>query len=158
MYKAAVLTLSDSRSRSQGEDVSGKGILELIKKLSVEVIKYEVIPDDIEMIKARLIDYCDNLKADLILTTGGTGFGPRDVTPEATKAVIEKEAPGIPEAMRMRCLKSTNRAMLSRATAGIRGRTLIVNLPGSPEGARESLEAVTDGLLHGLDMLAGKKH
>jgi len=110
------------------------------------------------MIKARLIDYSDNLKADLILTTGGTGFGPRDITPEATKAVIEKEAQGIPEAMRMGCLKFTNRAMLSRATAGIRGRTLIVNLPGSPEGARESLEAVLDGLLHGLEMLAGKKH
>ena len=158
MYKAVVITISDSRSSRQAEDESGKIVGELVEKFPAEVIKYEIIPDEQDIIKARLIDYCDKLKADLILTTGGTGFGARDFTPEATKEVIEREVPGIPEAMRMGCLGSTQRAMLSRAVAGIRGRTLIVNLPGSPRGAKESLEAVSQGILHGLDMMAGRKH
>ena len=110
------------------------------------------------MIKEKLIDYCDNLKVDLVLTTGGTGFTARDFTPEATREVIEKEVPGIPEAMRTLCLKFTKRAMLSRAIAGTRGKTLIINLPGSTRGAKESLEAILDGLGHGLDMLVGKEH
>ncbi len=158
MYKVAVLTVSDRRSKGQGEDKSGNTVKEIVRKMELEIIKYEIIPDEPDVIKSRLIEYSDNLKADLVLTTGGTGFGPRDFTPEATKEVIDRDAPGIPEAMRMECLKFTKRAMLSRAAAGIRGRTLIVNLPGSPEGARESLEAISQELLHGLDMIAGRDH
>ncbi len=158
MYKVAVLTVSDRRSKGQGEDKSGNTVKEIVRKMELEIIKYEIIPDEPDVIKSRLIEYSDNLKADLVLTTGGTGFGPRDFTPEATKEVIDRDAPGIPEAMRMECLKFTKRAMLSRAAAGIRGRTLIVNLPGSPEAARESLEAISQELLHGLDMIAGRDH
>ncbi|MBI4974626.1 MAG: MogA/MoaB family molybdenum cofactor biosynthesis protein [Candidatus Omnitrophica bacterium] len=158
MYKVAVLTISDKCSQGKREDETGRIAQEIIKKLPGEVVKYEIIPDEPATIKARLIDYCDNLKVDLVLTDGGTGFTVRDNTPEATKAVIEKEVPGIPEAMRVACLASTKRAMLSRAVSGIRGRTLIVNLPGSTRGARESLEAILEGLPHGLDMIAGKEH
>lgn len=158
MYRVAVLTISDKCSKSQREDKSGKIVQELIKNLPAQVVKYEIIPDEPEMIKAKLIDYCDELKVDLILTDGGTGFTERDNTPEATQEVIEKEVPGIPEAMRTECLKITKRAMLSRGVAGIRGRTLIINLPGSSKGAQESLEAVLTTLPHGLDMIAGKEH
>lgn len=158
MYKAVVLTISDRCSKGEREDKSGKIIQELIRALPAEVIKYEIIPDEPEIIKERLIFYCDKLKADLVLTNGGTGFTARDFTPEATKEVIEREVPGIPEAMRTLCLQSTKRAMLSRAIAGIRGKTLIINLPGSTKGAKESLEAILDGLGHGLDMLIGKEH
>ncbi len=158
MYKAAVLTISDKCSRGQREDKSGEVVQEVVKRLPAEVIKYEIIPDEPGMIKERLINYCDNLKADLVLTTGGTGFGSRDFTPEATKEIIDREVPGIPEAMRFAGIKFTKRAMLSRASAGIRGKTLIVNLPGSPQGAKESLEAILEGLLHGLEMIAGREH
>ncbi|HLD82547.1 MAG TPA: MogA/MoaB family molybdenum cofactor biosynthesis protein [Candidatus Omnitrophota bacterium] len=157
-YRAAVLTISDKCSTGQREDRSGKIVQELIRGLPAEVVKYDVIPDEPDMIKERLIDYCDNLKVDLVLTNGGTGFTVRDFTPEATREVIEKEAPGIPEAMRVTCLKSTKRAMLSRAIAGIRNKTLIVNLPGSSQGAKESLEAILETLPHGLDMILGKEH
>jgi molybdenum cofactor synthesis domain-containing protein len=158
MYKVAVLTISDKCSKGQREDKSGKIIQELVKKLPGEVIKYEVIPDDPEIIKEKLIHYSDALNVDLVLTNGGTGFTPRDFTPEATQEVIEREVPGIPEAMRTQCLKLTRRAMLSRGVAGIRGRTLIVNLPGSSKGSKESLEAILEGLPHGLDMVAGRAH
>lgn len=158
MYRVAVLTVSDKCSKGQRIDESGKIVQELIKTLPVEVVKYEIIPDEAQMIKAKLIEYCDNLKLDLVLTNGGTGFSSRDVTPEATQAVIEKEVPGIPEAMRIECLRFTKRAMLSRAVAGIRGKTLIVNLPGSSKGAKESLETILETLPHGLDMIAGKEH
>ncbi len=158
MYRVVVLTISDKCSKGQREDNSGKIVQGLAKNLPGEVIKYEVIPDDLSMIKERLIDYCDNLKADLVLTTGGTGFTARDVTPEATRTVIEKEVPGIPEAMRVKGLESTERAMLSRGIAGIRRKTLIVNLPGSSRGVKESLEAVLTALPHGLDMIAEKEH
>jgi len=158
MYKVAVLTISDKCSKGQREDKSGKIIQELIKPLPGEVISYEIIPDEPEMIKERIVYYCDTLKADLVLTGGGTGFTARDFTPEATKEVIEKEVPGIPEAMRVECLKFTKRAMLSRAVAGIRKKTLIINLPGSSKGAKESLGAILEGLPHGLDMLAEKEH
>lgn len=158
MYKVAVLTISDKCSKGQREDKSGKIIQELIKPLPGEVISYEIIPDEPEMIKERIVYYCDTLKADLVLTDGGTGFTARDFTPEATKEIIEREVPGIPEAMRVECLKFTKRAMLSRAIAGIRKKTLIINLPGSTKGAKESLEAILEGLPHGLDMLAEKEH
>lgn len=158
MYKVAVLTISDKCSKGQREDKSGRIIQELVKDLPGEVVKYEVIPDEPEMIKERLIDFCDNLKVDLVLTNGGTGFTPRDLTPEATKEVIERVVPGIPEAMRVECLRLTKRAMLSRGIAGIRKRTLIVNLPGSSRGAKESMEAILEGLPHGLDMIAEREH
>ncbi|MDP2980621.1 MAG: MogA/MoaB family molybdenum cofactor biosynthesis protein [Candidatus Omnitrophota bacterium] len=158
LYKVAVLTISDKCSKGQREDKSGKIVQDIVKRLPGEVVKYEIIPDEPEMIKERLIDYCDNLKVDLVLTDGGTGFTARDLTPEATREVIEREVPGIPEAMRVECLKITKRAMLSRAIAGIRGRTLIINLPGSTKGAQESLEAILEGLPHGLDMILEREH
>jgi len=156
MYRVAVLTISDRCSRGKTEDKSGRIVIDLLRQKPFELIKYEVIPDEPEMIKERLISYCDDLKIDLVLTTGGTGFTPRDFTPEATREVIERETPGIPEAMRVECLKFTKRAMLSRAIAGIRGKSLIINLPGSSRGARESLEVILDTLPHALDTLQGK--
>ncbi len=158
MYKVAVLTISDKCSKGEREDKSGKIVQELIKQVPAEIVKYEIIPDEPDLIKEKLINYCDNLKVDLVLTNGGTGFTARDFTPEATREVIEKEVPGIPEAMRTSCLRFTKRAMLSRAIAGIRNKTLIVNLPGSPQGAKESLEAILEALPHGLDMVLGKEH
>ena len=158
IYQVAVLTISDRCSKGERADESGKIVREIIKRLPGEVVKYEVIPDVPEQIKERLIDYCDNLKVDLVLTEGGTGFTSTDFTPEATKEVIEKEIPGIPEAMRVEGLKFTKRAMLSRAIAGIRGKTLIVNLPGSKKGVKESLDAILEGLPHGLEMIAGRSH
>lgn len=157
MYKVAVLTISDRCFSGQKEDKSGKIIQELIEKLPAEIIKYEVIPEEFIMIKEKLTFYSDTLKPDLILTNGGTGWTPRDFTPEATREVIEKEVVGIPEAMRTECLKLTKKAMLSRAIAGIRNKTLIINLPGSERGAKESLEAILDGLPHGLDMVIGSQ-
>ncbi len=158
MYKVAVLTISDKCSKGQREDKSGEIVQDLVKKLPGEVVKYEFIPDEPEMIKEKLKYYCDNLKVDLVLTDGGTGFTARDLTPEATKEVIEREVPGIPEAMRTLCLNITKRAMLSRGIAGIRGKALIINLPGSQRGAKESLEAILEGLPHGLDMIAEREH
>jgi len=158
MHKVAVLTISDKCAKGQREDRSGKIVQGLVKDLPGEVVKYEIIPDEPDMIKERIINYCDELKVDLVLTNGGTGFTPRDFTPEATREVIEREVPGIPEAMRTLCLGLTKRAMLSRGIAGIRGRSLILNLPGSSNGAKESLEAVLDILPHGLDMIVGREH
>jgi molybdenum cofactor synthesis domain-containing protein len=158
MYRVAVLTISDKCSQGKRMDESGKVAQEIIKKLPACVVKYEIIPDEPEMIKEKLIDYADNLKVDLVLTDGGTGLGPRDNTPEATRQVIEKEVPGVPEAMRLLCFQHSKRAMLSRSVAGLRGRTLIVNLPGSSKGVRESLEAILEPLAHGLDMILGKEH
>ncbi len=158
MYKVAVLTISDRCSRGERKDKSGEVVQELIRNLPAEIIAYEIIPDEPDMIKKKLIYYCDNLKVSLVLTNGGTGFSPRDFTPEVTGEVIEREVPGIPEAMRRESFKSTPRAMFSRATSGIRGNTLIINLPGSPQGARESLEVIIKDLPHALDMVWGKEH
>lgn len=158
MYKVVILTISDKCSKGHREDKSGKIVQELTRLIPGEVVKYEIIPDEPAMIKERLVDYCDKLKVDLVLTTGGTGFTARDVTPEATRGVLEKEVPGIPEAMRAKGLQSTERAMLSRGIAGIRKKTLIVNLPGSSRGVKESLEAIIQALPHGLDMIAEKEH
>ena len=158
MYKAAILTISDRCSRGEREDLSGKVIQELIRNLPLEVIKYEIIPDEADIIKTRLIVYSDELKVDLVLTDGGTGLTPRDVTPEATRAVIDKEVQGIPEAIRSGCFKLSPRAILSRAVAGMRGRTLIINFPGSPKAVKESLEVIMDIIVHALEMIAGKDH
>jgi len=156
MIKVAVVTVSDKGYAGEREDKSGEVIKKLVKKLPGEVAKYEIVPDEKPIIRDKLIQFSDQLKIDLILTTGGTGFSKRDVTPEATLEVIEKRAPGICEAMRLESLKVTPRAMLSRAEAGIRGKTLIINLPGSPKGAKECLEVILPALSHGIEILQGR--
>ncbi|MHB1420220.1 MAG: MogA/MoaB family molybdenum cofactor biosynthesis protein [Bacillota bacterium] len=155
MFKVGVITASDKGSRGERVDESGPMIKEIVARIGGEVKAYEVVPDSRLVLEAKMLEYADTLKLDLILTTGGTGFGPRDVTPEATLAVIERMAPGLAEAMRWESLKVTPRAMLSRAVAGIRGQTLIVNLPGSPKAVRECLEVILPALPHGLEILKG---
>jgi len=152
-YTAAVITVSDKGSRGERVDTSGPMLEKLVSEHGYQVIHTAIIPDDLEKIKSELIVCCDEQQAALVLTTGGTGFSPRDVTPEATKAVIERETPGIPELMRAESMKITPRGCLSRSAAGIRRRSLIINLPGSEKAARENLLAVLDSLEHGLQML-----
>lgn len=156
--RIAVLTISDSCAKGERTDESGPAIKELMKKRGADIIAYDIVSDTIASIKEKLIYYSDELRVDLALTTGGTGLSPYDVTPEATKEVIEKDVPGIPELIRLEGIKKTRHAALSRSIAGIRAATLIVNLPGSVKGARESLEAILDILPHSFDMLAGKGH
>ena len=156
MIKVGILTISDKGSRGEREDLSGKVIEEMVKKINGEVKYYKIIPDEKEMIQEELIKTVDNLNLDLILTTGGTGLGKRDVTPEATLAIIEKEIPGISEIIRSESFKKTNRAILSRGVAGIRKESLIINLPGSPKGVRESLGIVLEALPHGIEILKGQ--
>ena len=156
MYRAAVITASDSGYAGWREDRSGPVVRELAEKAGYRVVRSDLLPDDREKLAALMAEICDGDQADLILTTGGTGFSPRDCTPEATNDVIERPVPGIPEAMRWYSLQITPRAALSRAAAGIRGRTLIVNLPGSPKAASECLEAVLPALAHGLAILRGE--
>lgn len=153
MITVAVLTLSDRGSRGEREDLSGPAIGEMLRAIGAEVKHYEVLPDEKEMIKERLLEY--SRKVDMILTTGGTGLSPRDVTPEATLEVIEREIPGIAEAMRAESMKKTTRSMLSRAVAGVRGQTLIVNLPGSPKAAKENLEVILDVIPHAVEKIRG---
>lgn len=155
VFKVAILTISDRGSRGEREDSSGPLIQEMIKDLPGKVIHYEIIPDEKEMITEALKKSADQLKADLILTTGGTGLSPRDVTPDATLKVIEKEVPGFSEAMRAESLKKTPHAMISRAVSGIRGESLIVNLPGSPKSVRENLRVILPALPHALSKLKG---
>ncbi len=153
--RVAILTASDKGSRGERADLSAAAIREMVAVLGAEVIAYDVVPDEQEILTARLIEYADRMQADLVLTTGGTGLGPRDVTPEATLAVIDRLVPGIPEAMRSAGLQQTPHAMLSRAVAGSRGRTLIINLPGSPRAVRENLAVVLPALSHALGILQG---
>jgi molybdopterin adenylyltransferase len=155
MFKVAILTISDRGSKGEREDSSGPLIREMVKDLPGEVIHYEIIPDEIEQIVDALKKSADHLKADLILTTGGTGLSPRDVTPDATRRVIEKEVPGFSEAMRAESLKKTPHAMISRALTGIRGPSLIINLPGSPKGVKENLTVILPALPHALSKLKG---
>ena len=139
MITVAVLTLSDKGSRGERQDVSGPLIAEIMKPIKADVKYYEILPDEKKLITETLLRYCG--KVDLILTTGGTGLAPRDVTPDATLEVVDKEVPGIAEAMRVEGFKKTRRAMLSRAIAGIKGNTLIINLPGSPKAVKENLKS-----------------
>lgn len=156
MFHAAVLTVSDRSFRGERPDEAGPLVVHLLMEAGFSVTKTLTVPDERLRIEAALRNWSDREPVDLIVTTGGTGFSPRDVTPEATLAVCERLAPGIPEAMRYASLQITPRAMLSRAQAGIRRSTLIVNLPGSPKAARENLEAVLPSLQHGLEMLSGR--
>ncbi len=156
MIKVGILTVSDKGSKGEREDLSGKVIEEVVKKISGEIKYYQIIPDEKDIIQEELIKTVDKLHLDLILTTGGTGFAKRDVTPEATLEVIEKEVSGISEIIRSVSFKKTNRAILSRGVAGIRKESLIINLPGSPKGARESLEIVLEALPHGIEILKGQ--
>ena len=155
-YTAAVITVSDKGARGEREDKSGPALCALALEHGYDVVCTSIIPDEIDQIKAELLRCCDELGVRLVLTTGGTGFSPRDVTPEATAAVVERATPGIPELMRAESMKITPRGCLSRSTAGIRGRSLIINLPGSPKAAKENLLAVIEPIKHGLDMLASE--
>jgi molybdopterin adenylyltransferase len=155
IFKIAILTVSDKGSAGQRTDTSGPAIKAMMEPLGAEVASYEIVPDERPLIAEKLKHYADDLGCDLVLTTGGTGFSPRDVTPEATLDVLDRLAPGIPEAIRAKSMQITPKAMLSRAVAGIRKKTLIINLPGSEKGARESLEAVLPALVHGIEILRG---
>ena len=150
----AVLCVSDRCSNGICQDKSGPLIKEMVSPLG-KTVEYIIVPDEKDEIEKALIYLCDDVKADVVLTTGGTGFAPRDITPEATKAVIEKEAPGIAEAVRMKSLQITPKAMLSRAVSGIRKKSLIINLPGSPKAVKESLEFVLPVLPHAVEVLSG---
>lgn len=156
--KAAVLVLSDSVSSGTKEDTSGKAIAERLKGKGVEVVEYKILPDDVETIQETLIRFADEMKLDLVFTTGGTGLGPRDTTPEAMAKVIEREIPGIVEASRVHGQERLPMAMLSRARAGLRGGTIIINLPGSKRGVEESLDAIFPGLFHAFFMVWGGGH
>lgn len=151
--RVGIITISDRSSRGEREDLSGPALVKRISDVGYQVVSTVIIPDDFNQIKNQLIQWCDSGEFDLILTTGGTGFAPRDVTPEATLAILEKTAPGIAEAMRAQSLKITPHAMLSRQQAGIRKRTLVINLPGSPKGSVENLEVVLPVLPHAIELL-----
>ncbi|MGH8064608.1 MAG: MogA/MoaB family molybdenum cofactor biosynthesis protein [Candidatus Entotheonellia bacterium] len=155
MFTAAVLTLSDKGSRGEREDLSGKILADMLASISGTVETYAVLPDDRKLIEETLIYYADHLGVDVIATTGGTGVGPRDVTPDATRAVIDKEILGMAEAMRLAGLQKTPLAMISRAVVGCRGHTLIINLPGSPKGVRENLQAILKAIPHAVEKLKG---
>lgn len=153
--KAGILTLSDKGTKGEREDLSGPALRDWLSRQGVETVRYEMIPDEEEQIMATLVAWADSDELDIILTTGGTGVSPRDVTPEATMKILERLIPGFGELMRMRSLAKTPTAALSRAVAGIRGRALIINLPGSPRGAVENLEAVWAAVPHAVAKIQG---
>ena len=153
MITVAVLTMSDKGSKGEREDLSGPLIKDMLKSIDAEVKHYDILPDEKELIKEKLIKY--SKEVDLIITTGGTGLSPRDVTPEATLEVIDRQVLGIAEAMRSEGLKKTSRAMLSRAVAGVKGRSLIINLPGSPKAVKENLAVILDVIPHAIEKLKG---
>lgn len=156
MFRAAIITASDKGAQGLREDVSGQVVREILEQNGYAVVHQVILPDERQQLAAELERLCMAHTVDIILTTGGTGFSQRDWTPEATLDVVERQVPGIPEAMRLNSLQITKRAMLSRAVAGIREQTLIVNLPGSPKAVRENLEYVISELAHGLEILRGE--
>lgn len=156
MIRTAILTMSDKGSRGERADGTGPAIRKELDNKGYSIEYYKMIPDEKSEIESELIYLCDELKMDLILTDGGTGFSKRDITPEATRNIIEKYVPGIGEAMRMKSLQITPKAMLSRGIAGIRGETLIINLPGSPKGAVENLQFIMPAIPHGIEILKGE--
>jgi molybdopterin adenylyltransferase len=156
MINIGILTISDKGSRGQRRDESGAAIREAVSQLESAVVKYEIVPDEVDILAAKLVDWADGGGVDVILTTGGTGLGRRDVTPEATLSVIDKEVPGFAEAMRARSLEKTPMAMLSRALAGLRGECLIINLPGSPKAVRECLEIILPAIPHAVEIIRGE--
>ena len=155
MITAGVITVSDKGSRGEREDISGREVIRVLKEMPASVIDYEVIPDEKEVIKQKLTEYTDEKNLDLVITTGGTGVSPRDLTPDATLEIIEKEIPGMAEVMRRESGAKTPHAMISRAVVGIRGQSLIINLPGSPKGAVENLSFIIPALEHAIDKIKG---
>lgn len=158
MFKVGIITVSDKGSKGEREDKSGELIEKIIRDYGYDVVERIIIPDEEDIIYEKIVNMADKLKVDLILTTGGTGFSSRDVTPEATIRACNRMANGIAEAIRYHSLSITPRAMLSRAVSGIRNETLIVNLPGSPKAVKEALEYILDSLHHGLEILSGRAH
>ena len=153
--RAVVITVSDACSRGEREDASGKALVELLEGMNAEIVETKIVSDDLEPLADLLRSMADRENVNLVITTGGTGFAPRDNTPEATHAVIERAAPGVAEAMRMQTLQKTPMAMISRGVCGIRSGAMIVNLPGSPKGVRESFEVVAPVLSHAITLLSG---
>ena len=156
MKRVAIITSSDTGYRGEREDLSGPAIREIVEKNGYKVVSMDILPDDRAILSKKMAEIADNNTAELILTTGGTGFSPRDIMPEATEDIIDRRVPGIPDAMMAYSMTITKRAMLSRATAGIRKKTLIVNLPGSPKAVKESLEYIIDPLAHGIEIMTGE--
>ena len=157
MKRVAIITSSDTGYRGEREDLSGPAIREIVEKNGYKVVSMDILPDDRAILSKKMAEIADNNTAELILTTGGTGFSPRDIMPEATEDIIDRRVPGIPEAMRAYSMTITKRAMLSRATAEIRKKTLIVNLPGSPKAVQEALEFLLPHLDHGIGILRGSE-
>ena len=155
MITGGVITVSDKGSRGEREDLSGRDVIRILADLPIRVDAYEIIPDEKEAIRDKILEYADRKHLDLVVTTGGTGISPRDVTPDATLEILEKELPGMAEAMRRKSMEKTPHAMISRAVAGIRGQCLIINLPGSPKGARENLEVILPALKHAIEKIKG---
>jgi molybdenum cofactor synthesis domain-containing protein len=156
--RAAVITVSDRCARGESEDVSGAALAELLKDAGAELVAREILSDDLEPLAAALRAYAEREDLNLVVTTGGTGLSPRDNTPEATRAVIEREVPGLAEAMRAETLKKTPTAMLSRGVCGMRSGALVVNLPGSPKGVRECFAVIRPVLAHAVALVAGRSH
>jgi molybdenum cofactor synthesis domain-containing protein len=156
MIKAVAITVSDACSRGEREDASGEALRRLLEDAGAEIVESKILPDDLEPLVQVLKEFAEREDVNLIVTTGGTGLGPRDITPEATRHVIEREAPGIAEAMRAESLKVTPMAMISRGVCGVRAGTLIINLPGSPKAVRESFAVIAPVLSHAIDLLQGR--
>lgn len=155
MITAGIITVSDKGSRGEREDLSGKEIEQLLLKISIQATEYDIIPDEREVIRSTLIRYVDEKKIDLVITTGGTGVSPRDITPDATLDIIEREVPGMAEAMRRESMEKTPHGMISRAVVGMRKQSLIINLPGSPRAVRENLSVILPALRHAVEKIKG---